>query len=101
MEIFVKKFVDCFDEDLHKIIYDAEQRIHTDNNSVIACERRLKIIEDEKLSDSEYRIKYNWSTREKDIKFNKTIMENCKENIAKNENKLSFYHNMKKILSIL
>ncbi len=101
METFVKKFFDCFEEDLLKIIYDAEQRLYNDNICVIECEERLKRIEDEKLSDSEYRIKHGWSTREKDIKCNKEIIENCKERIVKNENKISFYHNMKKILSIL
>ncbi len=101
MEIFVKKFVDCFDGDLQKIIRDAERSIYNDNICVVSCEQSLKRIEDEKISDSEYRIKYGWSTRENDIINNKSIIKECKERIAKNENKLSFYNNMKKILSIL
>ncbi len=101
MERFIKKFVDCFDEDLQKIICDAERSIYKDNIFLVSREQNLKRIEDEKISDSEYRIKYNGSTRENDIINTKSIIKEYKKSIAKNENKISFYHNMKKILSIL
>ncbi len=101
MELFVKKFVDCFDEDLQQIIFYAKKTLDTDKICIIDCECRIKKLENEKLSNLEYIPKYFGASLENDIKNNKSIIENCKERIAKNENKLSFYNSMNKILSVL
>ncbi len=101
MERFIKKFFVCFDEDLQKIIYEIEMQIKGYQGYIAGSETVLKRIEEEKLSNSEYRQKYFGSIKEKDILSNNEMIQICKKKITENENKLSLYHNMMKILLIL
>ncbi len=101
MDKLIKKFFVCFDEDLKKIIYDIKIIIEMNKKYISGAENLLKIIEDEKLTDYEYMQKYCRSQKEKDILSNNEMIERCKKIITENENKLSLYHNMMKILSIL
>ncbi len=61
----------------------------------------LKRIEDENLSDSEYRQNYLGAIKEQDKRNKKLMIERCELKIAQNENKLSLYNNMIKITNIL
>jgi hypothetical protein len=101
MDKLIKKFFVCFNEDLQKIIYNIELQIKTDKCYISGAEMTLKRIEDENLSDSEYREKYFGTIKSMDIRSNKLMIERCELKIAQNENKLSLYNNMMKILSIL
>ncbi len=101
MDKLIKKFFVCFDEDLQKIIYNIEIQTESDKCDIINAKMALKRIEDENLSDSEYRQKYLGAIKEQDKRNKKLMIERCELKIAQNENKLSLYNNMIKITNIL
>ncbi len=101
MERFIKKFFDCFEEEIKEIISNIKLNIEKDNWDINYCESILKKrAEDANLSDFEYRRKYIFSKEREINHYNTRIIETKKE-IVKNENKLLMYENMMKILSIL
>jgi hypothetical protein len=101
MERFIKKFFDCFEEEIKEIISNIKLNIDKDKWDIDYCESILKKrAEDANLSDFEYRRKWFFS-KECEINHYNTIIIEKKKEIVKNENKLLMYENMKKILSVL
>ncbi len=68
MERFIKKFFDCFEEEMKQIIINIKLELESCNTNIMRAECTLSKIQKDNFSYDEYKRQYN-KNKENDIKY--------------------------------
>ncbi len=95
MEELIKKFFECYEDELEYIIHKLEWDYQWYVSRLEERELELKQLEDLK-EDWEYRQQNRWKSLEKNKEYCKGSIEEIKNKVDIQKNKLSLYEDLKK-----